>query len=379
MIQRESPRAVRRRGQRPHLEPLERWWTVYDQSNPTPLSQPTLRWFGIRVSVKATTWVWDHSQSAGNARLVLLAIADAADQEGGNAWPSQQTIAHMTRLSVRTVRRLVTELVVLGELEVTEHGGGTAHTRIDRRPHLYRLVMTGGQDDRPRGKPRADTDAPTGGHDTSNGRTLVSHKRPFSEHPKTNYPSGGTSAVAASPSLDSPIPEEDPMTPPAADTLTLFDVPATAQKQGRERPLSAQTVAAAYVEAFRAHRSGGEPLKRDTGRVARDAAALLRSGEAGPEELAAAAREMGKTQYSNLAMALKIHRERKPGSNQGFAPASPYTNPYWQDIGRDKQERWVHKILTDDATLEFVLRDPAEVQRLCAQHPELATRFGRVA
>lgn len=213
------------------------------------------------------------------------------------------------------------------------------------------------------------------------GRVSGGHKKTTSKKTTTpeEKPSGGTSAAAASPSLDSPIPEEDPMTPPAADTLTLFDVPATAQKQGRERPLSAQTVAAAYVEAFRAHRSGGEPLKRDTGRVARDAAALLRSGEAGPEELAAAAREMGKTQYSNLAMALKIHRERKPGSNQGFAPASPYTNPYWQDIGRDKQERWVHKILTDDATLEFVLRDPAEVQRLCAQHPELATRFGRVA
>lgn len=34
------------------------------------------------------TWVWDQSTTAGNERLVLLAIADTADDHGGNAWPS---------------------------------------------------------------------------------------------------------------------------------------------------------------------------------------------------------------------------------------------------------------------------------------------------
>jgi hypothetical protein len=92
------------------------------------------------MSVAATTWVWKHSQSGGNDRLVLLAIADAADAQGANAWPRVSTIAIMAGLSVRTVQRCIQSLVELGELEVERQAG--REDLPDRwRPNRYRIVL----------------------------------------------------------------------------------------------------------------------------------------------------------------------------------------------------------------------------------------------
>lgn len=68
------------------------------------------------MSVQATSWVWNHSQAEGTARLVLLAIADAANREGRNSCQSANTIAEMCRVSKRTVRYKISELLATGEL-----------------------------------------------------------------------------------------------------------------------------------------------------------------------------------------------------------------------------------------------------------------------
>lgn len=68
------------------------------------------------MSVQATTWVWDHSQAQGTARLVLLAIADAANREGRRSYQSASTIARMVRCSPRTVQRVIDGLIQSGEL-----------------------------------------------------------------------------------------------------------------------------------------------------------------------------------------------------------------------------------------------------------------------
>lgn len=86
------------------------------------------------MSVKVMTWVWEHSPVAGNERLVLLAIADNADDAGSNAWPSVRTLAHKTRLDARTVQRVVRRLCEGGHLKVTPSAGrGGAN--------LYQVVM----------------------------------------------------------------------------------------------------------------------------------------------------------------------------------------------------------------------------------------------
>jgi hypothetical protein len=60
--------------------------------------------------------VFEHSRASGSNLLVLMAIADNADDEGA-AYPKQETIARKARMSVRTVQRCIQDLRDLGELE----------------------------------------------------------------------------------------------------------------------------------------------------------------------------------------------------------------------------------------------------------------------
>lgn len=92
------------------------------------------------MSVKVMAAVWDESEAVGNARLILLAIADSCDHDGTNAWPAVATIARKTLLSERTVQRKIKELVGLGELRVVP---GPSHIRWDRRPNGYEVVLYG--------------------------------------------------------------------------------------------------------------------------------------------------------------------------------------------------------------------------------------------
>ena len=92
------------------------------------------------MSVKVMALVWDGSTAVGNARLVLLAIADSCDHDGTNAWPAVATIARKTLLSERTVQRKIKELVEIGELRVVP---GPSHIRWDRRPNGYEVVLYG--------------------------------------------------------------------------------------------------------------------------------------------------------------------------------------------------------------------------------------------
>ncbi|MPZ66632.1 MAG: hypothetical protein GEU83_14350 [Pseudonocardiaceae bacterium] len=83
----------------------------------------------VAVSLKAMNWVWDHSPAAGTELLVLLAIADNADDTGANAFPAAATLARKTRLDARTVRRVIRRLEDDGRLVVDRSVGGRAANR----------------------------------------------------------------------------------------------------------------------------------------------------------------------------------------------------------------------------------------------------------
>jgi hypothetical protein len=68
------------------------------------------------------TNVWAHSRSEGSARLILLAIADFADDKG-RAYPSVGTLAQKARVSERTAQYAIAELVSLGELVISKNTG----------------------------------------------------------------------------------------------------------------------------------------------------------------------------------------------------------------------------------------------------------------
>jgi DNA-binding MarR family transcriptional regulator len=79
-------------------------------------------------------WVWENSPAKGTELLLLLAIADAADDQGGNAFPSVNTLARKTRMSRRTVQRLVGQLESEGLITVRQAGG--------RDSNRYTILMT---------------------------------------------------------------------------------------------------------------------------------------------------------------------------------------------------------------------------------------------
>jgi len=89
----------------------------------------------MRVSVKVMSWVWEHSHAAGSDRLVLLAIADHADHDGGGARPGIDRLCRKTRLKRRTVYDCLRRLEAKGALRVERRGGGA------RRPAIYRVLM----------------------------------------------------------------------------------------------------------------------------------------------------------------------------------------------------------------------------------------------
>ena len=101
------------------------------------------------MSVRVQSWVWRYSRATGNALIVLLKIADNADDDGSNAWPSIAYLAEMCRCSEMTVRRAIAVLKELGELEVDLQAGGGRRTPPQYRPNRYRVVMQGYQSDTP--------------------------------------------------------------------------------------------------------------------------------------------------------------------------------------------------------------------------------------
>ncbi len=89
------------------------------------------------MSIKIMTYVWGESPYEAKALLVHLALADFSNDQG-ECWPSQGTIAHKARCSVRYVRTVIEQMVQDGQIEVV-HQGGNGKGDSSK----YRLIPTG--------------------------------------------------------------------------------------------------------------------------------------------------------------------------------------------------------------------------------------------
>jgi helix-turn-helix protein len=79
------------------------------------------------MSIKVATEVWKGSRHRSGNLLVLLALADHADDQG-KAWPGIPLLARKARLSERHTRRCLTELVVSGEVEILPNKAPSGRT-----------------------------------------------------------------------------------------------------------------------------------------------------------------------------------------------------------------------------------------------------------
>lgn len=107
------------------------------------------------MSGKCTGWVGEHGPHpndvdrdgkaygarARGLRMVLLAVADAANADGDHAHPGVAGVARFSLYSAGQVRRLLDELEAEGWLVVVEQGGGRAPGKRHGRATVYRVPM----------------------------------------------------------------------------------------------------------------------------------------------------------------------------------------------------------------------------------------------
>lgn len=138
------------------------------------------------VSLTALSWALygEHGELDPAARMVLVVLADHAGTEHV-AWPSRATMAAAAGVSHDTVERRLRELTDRGlirraepaELPAAWHGH-----RADRRPHAYRLAVTGTQPAYP-SPPTGTQTPPTGTQHADHGYAAV---RTEPKEPNTN-------------------------------------------------------------------------------------------------------------------------------------------------------------------------------------------------
>jgi hypothetical protein len=147
------------------------------------------------VSFKVTNWVWARSESRNGARLVLLALADRAGDDG-RAWPSIDDLAERTKLSPRAVQKAIANLVEIGEVEV-ENGGGR------HRSNRYRIVP----------KPRTSDGVTDGKPRTSDG--VSSEETPNFAPETPNFEAETPNFATRNPVQSSPEPSVEPPREPS--------------------------------------------------------------------------------------------------------------------------------------------------------------------
>lgn len=149
------------------------------------------------------SWVWEQSRAEGTDRLILLAIADSANDDGGNAFPSIETLSDKAKVSERTVQRSVRSLVLLGELQVIPNAGrnGTNvyRVRMDPRQSDTPVNLTPPSESHPRQSDGVTPGASGGDNRVTPGVTPVSPEPSFNQQRTVQK---NSSSVAARPDVE---------------------------------------------------------------------------------------------------------------------------------------------------------------------------------
>lgn len=164
------------------------------------------------MSIKILSHVWQTATVGGSKLLVLLALADFADDKGGNIYPSMATLAVKARLSVDQTRRVVHELIEDGVIELVSQGGWMG---ARNRSNEYRIVLGG------TGKLQVpSTDASTG---TSTDASTV--PAPMQDDPSCNRHVDPPLKAAATPTVGEAWADNMPgtMTPMLLDQLKQLE------------------------------------------------------------------------------------------------------------------------------------------------------------
>jgi hypothetical protein len=130
------------------------------------------------MSWQATNWVIEKSRHKGSALLTMLCIANCANEDGSDAFPSKERLARDTRLSERQIARILEQLEKSGELAVKRSTG--------RHPNHYAFPFMGEDKMSPLPGKRPTMTNPTSNHDISAGNhdiLTTNHDAAMSQDP----------------------------------------------------------------------------------------------------------------------------------------------------------------------------------------------------
>ncbi|MEL6963422.1 MAG: helix-turn-helix domain-containing protein [Pseudomonadota bacterium] len=100
------------------------------------------------MSIKLTTQIWEVRGLKATDKLVLLALADHANDEG-ECWPSMARLAEKCDMTPRGVRNVIRRLEDVGYV-ATETSSGRTNNRYTINPVPKQLTLFGGANSEPR-------------------------------------------------------------------------------------------------------------------------------------------------------------------------------------------------------------------------------------
>ena len=131
------------------------------------------------MSIDATNWAWTVPVKSSAQRLILLSLADRAGEDH-KCYPSNKRLAEDTVLNIKTVQKVVNELIELGLVSDTgERKGHTKQVRV-----LQLIGVNSREDNRPnfgtakQTQKRNNTEI---GNDTNNGLVKDGQTNPILE------------------------------------------------------------------------------------------------------------------------------------------------------------------------------------------------------
>lgn len=139
------------------------------------------------MSVYVTSRVWG-LQLSPVEKLVMLKLADCANDQGRNAYPAVQTIADAVGVNARTVQRALRELEGRGLIEVE-------HRAAAGRPNCYRLHPERGDKLSPRQNVTPDTGVTPGVTSTTERGDTAMSPEPSLTVIEPSFPPGDARAA----------------------------------------------------------------------------------------------------------------------------------------------------------------------------------------
>lgn len=121
------------------------------------------------MSIEVMSWVLNNAPVRGTDKIILLGLANHADADGNNAYPSVARLARYANVSERAVQQSLRNLEEVGLIWRHYNEGGSAQQRADRRPNKYTIRMYEVKQSSPRGDDGVKYSAQRGEVQSTNG------------------------------------------------------------------------------------------------------------------------------------------------------------------------------------------------------------------